>query len=107
MFYGFYSNIRKEKWQFKSLNTLGLGVYGILLILGMLSQYPFTVPRTSLFYCPIAFFLSIKGIGLLKNLNKYLFLVVQWAYIYFLIFVSAALSFSVFAKNFSFATALW
>jgi len=78
-----------------------------LFFLGAVRKYPFTVPRTSLFYSPIVFYLTIKGISDLKYIHKYLYWLVKSAYIVFLVFISLAISRTIFINDFGAIPVLW
>ena len=92
LFYAFFKNFKKEKYTFKSLNTIAMGLFVGLVILGAFKKYPFVVPRTALFYCPIVLFLTIKGIDALKGIHKYVYGIVHALYLIFLVFLTVGLS---------------
>jgi len=50
MFFGFFKNIKKDRYLLNSLNTLAFILFLELCILGAFKKYPFTMPRTSLFF---------------------------------------------------------
>ncbi|HOW35399.1 MAG TPA: hypothetical protein PL155_03175 [Candidatus Omnitrophota bacterium] len=91
LFRGFFSNIKKEKYFLKSLNTVALVVFLELLIMGALKKYPFTVPRTSLFFCPVVLFLTLKGIVILEKLNPYVYRIIYALYAIYLIYLTISL----------------
>ena len=64
MFYGFFKNRKKEGGYLRTLETIALVLFAEMLLLGCLQIYPFTVPRTSLFYAPVVLYMTAKGIGL-------------------------------------------
>jgi len=107
LFYGFFKNIKKDGFLLKSLQTIPFALYMGLFILGCLHKYPFTVPRTSLFFCPIVLYLTIKGIVSLKGLNIHLYRGMHIAYLGFLVFLAAALSRITFAGDLTFRPVLW
>ncbi len=104
--YSFFKYVKKEHCVIKSLNTISFILFLELLIAGVLQKYPFTVPRTSLFYCPIVLYLTIKGIGALKEFNKYAYVVVQGLFLMFLVFLTIALSRLIFTGQSVFASVL-
>ena len=106
LFYSFFCYIRKEQYLIRSLNTIALVIFLELFIAGMFKKYPFTVPRTSLFYCPIVFYLTVKGIGVLKGINKYAYITVQGLFFIFLLFLTLALSGLIFTGQTVFAPVL-
>lgn len=99
MFYGFFKNIRNEKYFFHSLNTITLILFIELFILGALKKYPFTVPRTSLFFCPIVLYMTVQGIVNIKFINKYLYRIVHGLYVAFLSLMTIGLSHLVIIKG--------
>ncbi len=107
MFGGFFVHIKKDRFQLKTLHTIPLIIFLELLFMGAVQKYPFTVPRTSLFFCPLVLFLTIQGIYALKRIHRTLYPIVHAAFLYFLVFVSIGISFYVLAKTFGAQTALW
>jgi len=92
MFRSFFANIKKENYSLCSLKTIPFILFLELLIFGALKKYPFTVPRTSLFFCPIMFYMTIEGFKMLININKYLYYLWRNAYIVFLLVLTFAIS---------------
>ena len=106
MFYGFFRNFKKEEYQIRTLNTAGFALFLGLFALGALKKYPFTVPRTSLFFCPIVFYMVVKGIAGLKSINKFAYAIVHGLYILFLLFLTVQLSRLVFTHQTLFGNVL-
>ncbi len=107
MFYGFFLHIKKDCYRLKSIHTVALVIFVELFILGALKKYPFTVPRTSLFFCPVVLFLTVKAIADLKGLKPLWGRILQGAFLYYLIFVSLGISFFVFNKALTYRPELW
>ena len=107
MFYGFLKNIKKNRYILKTPQTIAFVVFVELFILGALQRYPFTVPRTSLFFCPVILYLTVKGITSLKRFNIYLYRIVHICYVIFLIFLAVALSHITFLGKLTFRPVLW
>ena len=103
----FPKNFRNENFQIKSIHTIAFIVFAELFLLGVMKKYPFTVPRTSLFFCPLLFLLVVKGIAGLKDWNKKFYGIILGSFIYFLIFLSIGISFFVFAKQLMYRPVLW
>lgn len=61
MFAGFRAQLRRDSGLFCSPATVALIVFLELFILGCLQLYAFSVPRTSLFFCPMLFFLAAQA----------------------------------------------
>lgn len=91
LFYGFFKDIRRDRYRFYSINTVAFIVFIELFILGVLKKYPFTIPRTSLFFCLIVLFLTVQAIAELKK-YKYFYMPLQTAYVLFLLYITSALS---------------
>jgi len=91
LFYGFSKNIKKDRCRFYSINTVALVVFIELFILGVLKKYPFTIPRTSLFFCPVVLFLTVQAIFGLRRYN-FIYLPLRAAYVIFLLYVAISLS---------------
>jgi len=87
LFYGFFKNIRRERYLLKSLETIAFVLFIEMFVAGMLYKYPFTVPRTSLFFCPIVFYLTIRGIYQTYFIHRYFYRLVQGLYFLFLAFL--------------------
>jgi len=107
MFYGFFAYIRKGKYLLVSLKTIAFVLFLELFVTGVLKKYPFTVPRTSLFFCPIVFFLTIQGIVFVKNLNIYFYRFIHGLYFVYLFFLIIALSGIALSGELSFRPVLW
>ena len=101
--YSFFLHKKKEQGLIKSLNTIALILFLELFVAGLFKKYPFTVPRTSLFYCPIVLYITLQGIDSLKKVNKYVYALVQGLYVIFLLFVTIALSRLIFSGQSVFA----
>jgi len=107
MFYGFFKNIKKERWTLRSLDTIAFVLFMESLILGALHKYPFTIPRTSLFVCPVVLYLTVRGIVSARLVNKYLAYVMHSLYLIFLAFLIIAYSRAVFIGKLGFMPAVW
>ena len=107
LFRRLYSNAKGSLSSVNTLEHLSAVLFLELFFLGSIKKYPFTVPRTSLFYCPIVFYLTIKGIDDLKYIHKYLNWLVKSAYVIFLVFVSALISRIIFINEFGAIPVLW
>lgn len=88
LIYGFLAHIKKEQYYLTSVKTIAFVLFWEMFLLGALRKYPFTVPRTSLFYAPIVFYLSIQGIALTRRIHKYLYWFLQGAFITFLLILN-------------------
>ena len=107
LFASFFKNFKKERYRLNSLSTIAFALYAGLFILGALKKYPFTVPRTSLFFCPVVLYATIKGIVSLKDWNVYLYRMIHALYFLFLFFLTIALSRITLAGNLTFRPVLW
>ena len=92
--YAFVKNFRWGK-PLKNLDVLAFVLYAELFLLGVLKKYPFTVPRTSLFFCPVAFVMAIKGIAEVKRWNRSAGLLVQILFLIFLTIIALGVTRSV------------
>jgi len=107
MFYAFFKNIKKDGYAFKSINTIALVLFAELFLMGALKKYPFSVPRTSLFFCPVVLCLTVKGIVEVKQINKYIYGVIHGLYVIFLIFMTTALARQIFGGDLGAMPKLW
>src|SRR4051794_31437054 len=97
MFYLFFKSFKAEQFQIRSLNTLGLFLFIEQLLSGAIHKYPFGEPRTSLFFAPIVFYLTIQGILALSSFHKYLSRAVLCGFVIFLVIVSLGLARNIFS----------
>ena len=107
MFIGFFKNIRREQFFVQSLATIPFVVYVELFIMGSLHQYPFTVPRTSLFFCPVVLFLTVKAMERLKDVYRPAGTILMSLYFCFTFFIALALTKISFAGELTFRPILW
>ncbi len=103
MFFAFLKNFRAGGYRFNTFRTMALVLYGELLLLGVLQKYPFSVPRTSLFFCPLVLFLIAEGIVSLKALNKNFSRVLHAAYMVFLLVIAWGIGREALSGNLGFA----
>lgn len=107
LFYSFFANIKMKKWRMDSVYTISLVVFVELFILGVFKKYPFSIPRTSLFFCPIVLFLTLKGLVGISRWNRFVGRVLQGAYIFFLLIIFTLLSRVVLIGNLTPIPLLW
>ena len=107
LFIGFFRNFKKDRYFLKSLETIAFVLFVELVILGILKKYPFTVPRTSLFYSPIVLTMTIMGIKEIRTLNKYLYYLLNGVFIIFLFVLSWGISRVVINGYLGAQSALW
>jgi len=107
MFAGFFGNIRKEKYYFRSLQTIPFVLYVELFILGALHKYPFTVPRLSLFFCPLVLLLTLQGIDAVKRRNRPLGSGLHGLYVLFLLVCLIGLTQFIFYNDFCFEPVIY
>ncbi|MBI5415297.1 MAG: hypothetical protein HZA29_00625 [Candidatus Omnitrophica bacterium] len=107
LFSAFFGNIKKEKGYFFSIHTVALVLFLELFILGALKKYPFTVPRTALFYCPVVLFLTAQGINDIRRLNKHACRIVNGLYVIFLVSVNIAITRLIFSGDLGAIPRLW
>jgi hypothetical protein len=91
MFAGFFKNIHKSQWKFCSISTVALVIFLELAVAGALQKYPFGVPRTALFFCPMLLILTVQGIRQLKTLNPYVYCVVHGSFLAYLCVVAVGI----------------
>lgn len=107
MLYSFIRNFRLSGYRFNSFRTIALVLYAQLFLLGALQKYPFSVPRTSLFFCPLVLLLIIEGIGYLKKINQKLSRVLCVGYVIFLLVIASGIGREAFGGFLSFAPLIW
>lgn len=91
MFAGFAAGIKGSRWRLNSVPTIALAVFGGIALAGVLQKYPFGVPRTALFLCPMILILTIKGIASTRHLNRYVYYVVHGAFVGYLAVVAVGI----------------
>ena len=107
MFYGFFAQRKKEGGTIRSLETAALVLFVLMFLLGCLHKYPFTVPRTSLFFAPIVLYMTAKGIGLAAKVHPYLYRVAMNLYFVFLGFLLVMQPVITFHESLSYYPRLW
>jgi len=107
MFYGFFTNRKKEGGYFRSLETIAFVLFLLLFFIGCLKIYWFTVPRTSLFYAPIVLYMTAKGIGLAARIHPYFYRLIMGLYFVFLGFLIIMQSCVAFWWQLGFYPRLW
>lgn len=107
MLYAFLANFRKENYRIRSPKTAAFALFLGLAVLGMLKKYMFTVPRTSLFFCPFVLLLTIDAITGLKKINKYIFSVVHGLYVVFLAAVTFGIASNIFSGDLGAVPVIW
>ena len=107
MFHSFFVNFKKNGYYLNSIETLALVIYSESFFFGALKKYPFTVPRTSLFFCPVILYLTVQAIFKLRTINKPLFYVVLTLYVCFLTVISFLLSRLIIAGDMGAEPVLW
>ncbi len=75
--------------------------------MGSFKSYPFSVLRTSLFFCPIILYLTIQGITAVKKINVYLYRFVFVSFFVFLSFIAVQLSYSFLSGKIELTPLLW
>ncbi|MBN1869836.1 MAG: glycosyltransferase family 39 protein [Candidatus Omnitrophica bacterium] len=107
VFYAFFANRKKEGGMLRSLDTVAFVLFLEMFLIGCLQKYPFTVPRTSLFYAPIVFYLTATGIGLAARVHPYLYRLILGLYFVFLGFLAVMQSFVAFYWDLGFYPRIW
>ncbi len=92
MFAGFFHVIKESKWRVCSVPTIALVVFLELALAGALQKYPFGVPRTALFLCPMLLILTIQGICSVRQYNRYAYYFLHGAFVFYLVVVAVGIS---------------
>ena len=107
MFYGHFKNRKKEKYFLYSIETIAFVLFLGMFMVGCLRKYPFTVPRTSLFYAPIVLYMTVRGIELASWIHPYLYRFILGLYFVFLGFLIVMQSHLAFFMKLTFYPTLW
>ena len=107
MFAGFWWSFKKDGYLFCSVATVALIVFVELVILGAFKIYAFTVPRTSLFFCPMLFLLAIQGMENLKQRCKWVLGPIQVVFGAYLLFVSIGIAREIFRGDLGAQSVIW
>jgi len=107
MFYGYFRNWKKEEVYIRTLETAAFILFLEMFLIGCLQKYPFTVPRTSLFYAPVVLYMTAKGIGLAGKVHPYFYRLILGLYYVFLGFLIIMQSMLAFNGMLGFYPALW
>jgi hypothetical protein len=98
---------KRNHRQISCVEMMAVPIYFELLLLGAMKKYPFTVPRTSLFYCPITFLMTIKAISLIKTYNNNAYRLIMGGFVLFLLVVSMGIVKVVMTKNLGSICFIW
>jgi len=107
LFYGFFKNRKREQGLLHSLEMIAPALFAVMFFVGCLQKYPFSVPRTSLFYAPVVLFLTARGIGLASVVHQYFYRFILGLYFVFLGFLIVMQSVLAFWGKLSFFPTLW
>lgn len=103
----FFRNFKPGRRIFDSVEKIAFILYLELFLLGALGKYPFSVPRTSLFYCPIVFLMTIKAMAGLRTWQPWVGRALQAFFMIFLIVVSAGIVREVLSKPLGAIHPIW
>ena len=107
LFYGFLKDRKKEKGFIATLETIAFVLFMEMFLVGCFKKYPFTIPRTSLFYAPVVFYMTTRGIELAGRVHPYFYRFVLGLYFVFLGFCIIMQSLVVFQGDLSFYPKFW
>ena len=107
LFYGFFKYRNKEGGYVRALETAAFVLFIEMFLVGCLQKYPFTVPRTSLFYAPVVLYMTVRGIGLAGRLHQYFHRLILGLYFIFLGFCIVMQTLIAFGGRLSFYPAFW
>ncbi len=103
----FFRQFKKNYRQISSVEILAFLLFLELAFLGAMKKYPFIVPRTSLFYCPITFLMTIKAMDFIKTYNERIYRVLITSFMVFLSVVSLGIIKVVMTKNLGSICFIW
>jgi len=107
LFYGFFKNRKSEKGLCHSLEMVAPALFAVMFLAGCFHKYPFSVPRTSLFYAPVVLYLTARGIGLAGVVHHLFYRFILGLYFVFLGFLIVMQSHLAFLGRLSFFPTLW
>jgi len=107
LFYGFFKNRKNERGLLHSLELIAPALFAVMFLVGCLQKYPFSVPRTSLFFAPVVLYLTAKGIGLASVVHHFFYRFILGLYFVFLGFLIVMQSILAFWGRLSFFPTLW
>lgn len=107
LFYGFFKNRKKEGGLLHSLELIAPALFAVMFFVGCLQKYPFSVPRTSLFFAPVVLYLTARGIGLASVVHHFFYRFILGLYFIFLGFLIVMQSILAFWGRLSFFPTLW
>jgi hypothetical protein len=88
---GIRTQWRKEK-MVRTVPIVAFVLFIELIVMGILHKYPYTVPRTSLFFAPMAFLLAIQGVERIYGWNKTVGILAKCLYTGYLLFLTGAIA---------------
>lgn len=91
LFAGFFKNIKLNQWRLNRVPVIALVVFLQFALAGALKKYPFGVPRTALFLCPMLLILTVQGICSVKQINRPIYFFLHIAFTVYLITVAVGI----------------
>ena len=88
LFAGVLMQSRKIRLGFTSVGMIAFVVFCELATAAAFSKYPFGVPRTSLFLCPMFLILTIQGITAVKKYNRLIYYAIHGSFAVYLLVVA-------------------
>lgn len=107
LFAGFLIDRKKDGGFVRSFGVTAFVLFLGLFAVGCLQKYPFTVPRTSLFYAPVVLCLTARGIALANIVHPYFYRFILGLYFVFLGFLIVMQSILAFWGRLSYYPTLW
>jgi hypothetical protein len=90
MFLGWRRAWQEEGRRFGSIVTVAMFIFFELVVLGLFKFYPFIVPRTVLFFCPVLIVLMLKAFDGIETVKPRIGLTLQFGYGMFLLLMLTA-----------------
>jgi hypothetical protein len=103
----FGKQFKAQRFLFASGLTLAAGIFVELMLLGALRQYPFSVPRMSLFFAPFLLAAAVQFIVWLKTQNIQIYRLYHTVFIIYLVYISLGAFYVITSGHLGAQSILW
>lgn len=92
MLLGGWQAFKQDGFRLVSIRAIAFVVFCEHFLLGVLKKYPFSVPRTSLFFAPILLFLTVDAFEWIKRKNNAVYICLQCSFLVYLLYIALSIT---------------
>ena len=107
MLISFFTRFKKEGFRFTSVHSVAFVVFIEMLILAVLKKYPFTVPRTSLYFAPVLLCLTTVALMNIKVKWPVVYRILHSVFLVYLLYVSVGIARCILSGDLGAQSVLW